>query len=317
MRLTASLLAAVLVTLALFYFMQSMISTTGRQIEKPNAHAFISFVRVNRDSQLQDGALRKQALPPPPSAATPSMEPPVMVFGEPAPPELPAPEAVMPELPPIEAGGKPYLGSYKKPAKKKTPPVPPPRAVARTEPGLKAPTSPKARKKPTAVTPPRRPRLVAKRIPRPAVEKTVASKSPATPQKHAQQAKHHSIPKMGVGGGAGGRNTPIGVPGLTAGPPTDAVATAVDEVVALLKSTPEYPRKAARNGKEGWVKIEFTITERGTVAQPKVVASKPRRIFDRAALKAIRKWRFMPKTVDGTPVSRRAVQVIEFKLGAG
>ena len=90
-----------------------------------------------------------------------------------------------------------------------------------------------------------------------------------------------------------------------------------DEVVALYKFPPEYPRKAARSGEEGWVKIEFTITSQGEVDDPKVVASKPRRIFDRAALKAIRKWRFKPKTVDGIAVPRRAVQVIEFRLASG
>ena len=90
-----------------------------------------------------------------------------------------------------------------------------------------------------------------------------------------------------------------------------------EEAVVLFKSTPAYPRKAVKRRQEGWVKIAFTITSEGTVVDPKVVASKPRRVFDRAALKAIRKWRFKPKTRDGSPVSRRAVQVIEFTLGKG
>jgi protein TonB len=90
-----------------------------------------------------------------------------------------------------------------------------------------------------------------------------------------------------------------------------------EEVVALLKTAPKYPRKAARSGKQGWVKIEFTITAQGEVVDPKVIASKPRRIFDRAAFKAIKQWRFKPKMVDGKAVPRRAVQVIEFKLATG
>jgi protein TonB len=62
------------------------------------------------------------------------------------------------------------------------------------------------------------------------------------------------------------------------------------------------------------VKVEFTVTPLGTVEDVKVLDSKPPRVFDRAAKRAILKWKFKPKVVDGKPVSRRAVQVIEFKL---
>ncbi len=86
------------------------------------------------------------------------------------------------------------------------------------------------------------------------------------------------------------------------------------DLIPLVKIAPRYPRKAALAGKEGWVKVEFTVTELGTVANVKVVDSKPRRLFDRAAKKAILKWKFKPRIVDGKPVPRRAVQVIEFKL---
>jgi protein TonB len=86
------------------------------------------------------------------------------------------------------------------------------------------------------------------------------------------------------------------------------------ELIPLVKIAPRYPRKAALAGKEGWVKVEFTVTELGTVADVKVLDSKPRRLFDRAAKRAILKWKFKPRVVDGKPVARRAVQVIEFKL---
>ncbi|WP_456448923.1 energy transducer TonB [Thiolapillus sp.] len=86
------------------------------------------------------------------------------------------------------------------------------------------------------------------------------------------------------------------------------------ELIPLVKIAPRYPRKAALAGKEGWVKVEFTVTELGTVTDVKVLDSKPRRLFDRAAKRAILKWKFKPRIVDGKPVPRRAVQTIEFKL---
>ena len=84
----------------------------------------------------------------------------------------------------------------------------------------------------------------------------------------------------------------------------------------LSRPKPDYPRKALRNREEGWVKVSFTVTAQGTVSDPKVVAAKPRRVFDSAALKAIRKWRFKPKKVGGRPVQTKATQLIEFNLAS-
>ena len=86
------------------------------------------------------------------------------------------------------------------------------------------------------------------------------------------------------------------------------------EVIALFRVEPAYPRKAARNGDEGWVKLEFTITEQGTVIDPIVLDARPRRTFNRSAIAAIRQWRFKPRVVGGRPVPVRATQVIEFNL---
>jgi len=85
-------------------------------------------------------------------------------------------------------------------------------------------------------------------------------------------------------------------------------------VIPLVRIPPRYPMRAARRKIEGWVKIEFTITEQGTVKDPVVVASQPADIFDRAALNAIRKWKFKPKVIDGVAFEQRAVQILKFKL---
>ncbi len=86
------------------------------------------------------------------------------------------------------------------------------------------------------------------------------------------------------------------------------------DIIALLRVEPAYPRKAARNGEEGWVKLEFTITEQGTVIDPVVLDARPRRTFNRSAVAAIRQWRFKPRVVGGRAVPVRATQVIEFNL---
>jgi protein TonB len=50
------------------------------------------------------------------------------------------------------------------------------------------------------------------------------------------------------------------------------------------------------------------------VDDPLVVESQPRRLFDRAAIRAILRWKFKPRIVDGQAVRREAEQVIDFKL---
>jgi protein TonB len=85
-------------------------------------------------------------------------------------------------------------------------------------------------------------------------------------------------------------------------------------VIPIVRIAPQYPRKALMAKIEGWVKVKFTITPTGTVSNPEVVDAKPRRIFDREAIRAILKFKFKPKVVDGQGVEQVATQTIEFDL---
>lgn len=86
------------------------------------------------------------------------------------------------------------------------------------------------------------------------------------------------------------------------------------DIIPLVRIQPIYPREAAIRRIEGWVQIEFTITPAGTVKDPRVIDSDPPRLFDREAIRAILKWKFKPRVVDGQAVERRATQTIDFKL---
>lgn len=93
-----------------------------------------------------------------------------------------------------------------------------------------------------------------------------------------------------------------------------ALPTQSNEVVALLKVEPDYPRQAARQGTEGWVKLEFTVLEDGTVTDVKVLDANPKRIFNKSAIRAIQRWKFKPRLVNGKATRQQVVQLIEFKL---
>ncbi len=86
------------------------------------------------------------------------------------------------------------------------------------------------------------------------------------------------------------------------------------DVVPILRIAPEYPRAARIRGTEGWVTIRFTINEDGTVSDPTVIEAHPKRVFEREALRAIKRWQFKPRIVDGVAIKRSATQTIEFEM---
>lgn len=90
------------------------------------------------------------------------------------------------------------------------------------------------------------------------------------------------------------------------------------DATPIVRIEPKYPIQAARDGKEGWVRLSFTINEVGGVEDVKVLEADPKRIFDREAMRALRKWKYKPKIVDGKPEKQFNMRVqLDFKLEKG
>lgn len=83
----------------------------------------------------------------------------------------------------------------------------------------------------------------------------------------------------------------------------------------ITRVNPSYPSRALRQQVSGWVELEFTITVAGDVRDVSVVNAEPRRIFDRAATRALEAWKFKPKIENGQAVATTARQRLEFSLG--
>jgi TonB family protein len=66
------------------------------------------------------------------------------------------------------------------------------------------------------------------------------------------------------------------------------------ELSRVSTSQPDYPDAARRTGTEGWVRLEFTVNERGRVSDIVVVDAEPSGVFDNAASSAVSRWRFQP-----------------------
>lgn len=106
---------------------------------------------------------------------------------------------------------------------------------------------------------------------------------------------------MGFGGvDLGGTDTGLSGPGQLA---RDGDAQ------PIVRIEPRYPAAAARDGIEGWVRLRFTINETGGVTDIEVIESNPRRIFDQEARRALARWRYAPKVVDGVPQRQEGLTV--------
>ncbi|NCP64802.1 MAG: energy transducer TonB [Paraglaciecola sp.] len=82
-----------------------------------------------------------------------------------------------------------------------------------------------------------------------------------------------------------------------------------------VRMEPRYPAEAARNGVEGWVKLQFSIDALGQVQHIQVVDAQPKRVFDSEARRALAKWKYKPQIVAGKAQAQDGMMVVlDFKL---
>lgn len=97
--------------------------------------------------------------------------------------------------------------------------------------------------------------------------------------------------------------------------PAAAASTAVLKVVRRVE--PKYPQQAWDQQVSGWVDLEFTVATDGSTRDVRVVASEPARVFDSAAVTAMRRYRYEPVVRDGSPLELRARMRIRFTADQG
>ena len=87
------------------------------------------------------------------------------------------------------------------------------------------------------------------------------------------------------------------------------------DALAIVRVLPRYPSRALSRGIEGWVLLEFAINELGQAIEPIVVDADPKGTFDRAAISAVKKWKYRPMVEDGKAAVRPGVrQLISFQI---
>ncbi|HIF9160136.1 TPA: energy transducer TonB [Photobacterium damselae] len=87
------------------------------------------------------------------------------------------------------------------------------------------------------------------------------------------------------------------------------------QAMPLYRVEPRYPARALKQGAEGYVVLQFTIDTQGRPSDISVVEAKPRRLFERDAMRALRKWKYQAKVIDGQAVEQPGQTVkLEFKI---
>jgi len=80
--------------------------------------------------------------------------------------------------------------------------------------------------------------------------------------------------------------------------------------------TVQLPTTRHRALKDGWVSIRFCINKNGQVAHAHVLKSSPGKLYDRAALAALKSWPFTKRTTFGTPAKTCGMHSLIKVVGA-
>lgn len=68
-----------------------------------------------------------------------------------------------------------------------------------------------------------------------------------------------------------------------------------------------YPAEALKKAIEGYVDVIFDITSTGATTNVRILKAEPRRVFDRSAIKAVKRWKYRPEVRSGKAVATSGV----------
>lgn len=94
-------------------------------------------------------------------------------------------------------------------------------------------------------------------------------------------------------------------------PTTLRVSQGVSQGLLIKRVQPKYPSSALATHAEGAVQIEATVDKQGNVTNLKVLSGQT--VLARAALEAVRQWRYKPYYLNGQPVEIQTQITVNFK----
>jgi protein TonB len=158
--------------------------------------------------------------------------------------------------------------------------------------------------------------------------------APRIVPKHIEMIKEAPQESPGLAGVAGG--VPGGVPGGTLGGVLGGILSPAARPIAppppkpmksnrplmvggnvqaprlMLKIQPSYPPLARETRTQGVVVVDCVIDEHGNVTQVKLVSGHP--LLIRAALDAVRQWKYQPTRLNGVPIAVEMEVTVNFRM---
>ena len=86
------------------------------------------------------------------------------------------------------------------------------------------------------------------------------------------------------------------------------------QLIASSQVMPRYPAAALRSGETGTVMVEVAVDSKGVPTDVSIENRSGNRELDRAALSAVKQWRFQPALRDGTQVASTVMVPVQFEL---
>jgi protein TonB len=93
---------------------------------------------------------------------------------------------------------------------------------------------------------------------------------------------------------------------------TATISQGVSEGLLVKKVQPVYPANALRLRLEGPVKLMATISQSGNISAVKILSGEPQ--LARAAVDAVRQWKYQPYLLNGSPVEVQTPVTVKFSL---
>ena len=95
---------------------------------------------------------------------------------------------------------------------------------------------------------------------------------------------------------------------------SDQTSVNAREYLPIVKVAPVYPARAAARGLEGYVVVQYTVAQDGSTKDVTALESTST-LFERSAIESAMKYKYQPRTIEGTPVEVAGVTTrIEFVL---
>lgn len=85
-------------------------------------------------------------------------------------------------------------------------------------------------------------------------------------------------------------------------------------VEPIVRVQPDYPPEAFRAGEEGTVVLRVDVDASGNPGNVDIVSRSGSRDLDRAAIEAVRKWKFRPAMQGGQAVASQVEVPIDFRM---